>query len=154
MDQGRSGRYDLRRLRLAAQRAVRQIPEQSTTPERGYFFCRSAVGRFIFLPPRCRFIFPVRQIALSPVHFPGTVDSPVAGSFFRCDRLPVSGLSLPVRVVYLSRCGWFTSPGAGGLPLPVRVVYLFRYGGWIAQVQPPTLLPAWHSLCSAYTASI
>lgn len=106
MDQGRSGRYDLRRLRLAAQRAVRQIPEQSTTPERGYFFCRSAVGRFIFLPPRCRFIFPVRQIALSPVHFPSTVDSPIAGSFFRCDRLPASGLSLPVRVVYLSRCGW------------------------------------------------
>ena len=87
VDQGRSGRYDLRRLRLAAQRAVRRIPEQSTTPERGYFFCRSAVGRFIFLPPRCRFIFPVRQIALLPVHF--------------CDAIG----SLPA--VYLSRCGWF-----------------------------------------------
>ena len=66
-----------------------------------------------------------------PVHFPGTADSPIAGSFFRCDRLPASGL-----------------------PLPVRVAYLFRCGGWIAQVQPPTLLPARHSLCSAYTASI
>ena len=28
------------------QRAVRQIPEQSATPERGYFFCRSAVGLY------------------------------------------------------------------------------------------------------------
>ena len=102
MDQGRSGRYDLRRLRLAAQRAVRRIPEQSTTPERGYFFCRSAVGRFIF------FTVPL------PVHFPGTADSPIAGSFFRCDRLPASGLPLPVRVAYLSRCGWFIFPGAVG----------------------------------------
>ena len=29
-----------------------------------------------------------------PVHFPGTVDSPIAGSFFRCDRLPASGAVL------------------------------------------------------------
>lgn len=93
MDQGRSGRYDLRRLRLAAQRAVRRIPEQSTTPERGYFFSEAPSGALFFYRP-------------PPVHFPGTADSPIAGSFFRCDRLPASGLPLPVRVVYLSRCGW------------------------------------------------
>ena len=71
----------------------------------------------IFLQKRRRALYFFT--APLPVHFPGTVDSPIAGSFFRCDRLPASGL-----------------------PLPVRVVYLFRCGGCIAQVQPPTLLPA------------
>mgnify|MGYP006889745730 CR=1 FL=1 len=45
---------------LAAQRAVRQIPEQSATPERGYFFCRSAVWALYFFTAPLPVHFPVR----------------------------------------------------------------------------------------------